>query len=176
MTLLDVFDGCEILFFSVEERDCVMDADLDVTGEIEFFDGVKFDVIWFRELIDVDIVDSSVFDIVWVDISLVEVGVSFDAGKFSFADVTALMLHFRHLKKRLELFFLRSVLLIFLNSLFVRPVHLGCVQSLQEFQLIQFIFFLFVFLVFLTGAWLRGWWFKQIEQIRAQSDFWDVSQ
>ena len=36
-----------------------MDADIDVTGEIEFFDGgVKFDVIWFRELIDVDIVDS----------------------------------------------------------------------------------------------------------------------
>ena len=175
MTLLDLFDDCEILFFSVEEGNCVMDADIDVTGEIEFFDGgVKFDVIWFRELIDVDIVDSS--DIVWVDISLVEVAVSFGAGKFSFADVTALILHFRHLKKRLELFFLSSVLLIFLNSLFVRPVHLGCVQSLQEFQLIQFIFFLFVFLVFLTGVWLRGWWCKQIEQIQAQSDFWDVSQ
>ena len=36
-----------------------MDADKDVTGEIEFFDGgFKFDVIWFRELIDVGIVDS----------------------------------------------------------------------------------------------------------------------
>ena len=70
-----------------------------VTGEIEFFDGgVKFDVIWFRELIDLDIVDSSVFDIVWVDISWVKVGVFFDAGKFSSADVTALILHFRHLK------------------------------------------------------------------------------
>ena len=44
MTLLDVFDDCEI-FFSVEERDCVMDADIDVTGEIDFLDGVKFDVI-----------------------------------------------------------------------------------------------------------------------------------
>ena len=47
-----------------------MDGDIDVTGEIEFFDGgVMFDVIWFRELIDLDIVDSNVFDIVWVDIS-----------------------------------------------------------------------------------------------------------
>ena len=45
MALLDVFDDCEILFFSAEERDCVMDADIDVTGEIEFLDGVKFDVI-----------------------------------------------------------------------------------------------------------------------------------
>ena len=144
ITLLDVFNDCEIIFFSVEEGNCVMDADIDVTGKIEFFDGgVKFDVIWFRELIDVDIVDSS--DIVWVDISLVEVAVSFGAGKFSFADVTALILHFRHLKKRLELFFLSSVLLIFLNSLFVRPVHLGCAQSLQELQLIQFIFSLFCF-------------------------------
>ena len=52
-----------------------MDADIDITGEIEFFyGGVTFDVIWFRELIDLDIVDSSVFDIVWVDISWVEVG------------------------------------------------------------------------------------------------------
>ena len=133
-----------------------MDVDIDVTSEIEFFDGgVKFVVIWFRELIDVDIVDPSVFDIVWVDISWVEVGVFFGAGKFSLADVTALILHFRHLKKRLELFFLSSVLLITLNSLFVRPVHLGCAQSLQELQLIQFIFFLFVFLVFLTGVWLE---------------------
>ena len=75
MTLLDLFDDCEILFFSVEEGNCVMDANIDVTGGIEFFDGgVKFDVIWFRELIDLDIVDSSVFDIVWVDISWVEVG------------------------------------------------------------------------------------------------------
>ena len=42
-----------------------MDADIDITGEIEFFyGGVTFDVIWFRELIDLDIVDSSVFDIV----------------------------------------------------------------------------------------------------------------
>ena len=42
-----------------------MDADIDITGEIEFFDGgVTLDVIWFRELIDLDIVDSSVFDIV----------------------------------------------------------------------------------------------------------------
>ena len=156
ITLLDVFNDCEIIFFSVEEGNCVMDADIDVTGEIEFFDGgVKFDVIWFRELIDVDIVDSSVFDIVWVDIFWVEVGVFFDAGKFSPADVTALILHFRHLKKRLELFFLSSVLLITLNSLFVRPVHLGCAQSLQELQLIQFIFFLFAFLVFLTGVWLE---------------------
>ena len=73
-----------------------MDADVDLTGEIEFFDGgVKFDVIWFRELIDVDIVDSRVFDIVWVDISWVEVGVFSDAGKFSPADVTALILHSR---------------------------------------------------------------------------------
>ena len=71
-----------------------MDADIDVTGEIEFFDGgVTFDVIWFRELIDLNIVDSSVFDIVWVDISWVKVGVFFDAGKFSPADVTALILH-----------------------------------------------------------------------------------
>ena len=47
-----------------------MDDDIDVTGEIEFFDGgVMFDMIWFRELIDLDIVDSNVFDIVWVDIS-----------------------------------------------------------------------------------------------------------
>ena len=99
MTLLDLFDDCEILFFSVEEGNCVMDANIDVTGGIEFFDGgVKFDVIWFRELIDLDIVDSSVFDIVWVDISWVKVGVFFDAGKFSSADVTALILHFRHLK------------------------------------------------------------------------------
>ena len=46
MTLLDVFDDCEILSFSIEEGDCVMDADVDVTGKIEFFDGcVKFDVI-----------------------------------------------------------------------------------------------------------------------------------
>ena len=76
-----------------------MDANIDVTGGIEFFDGgVKFDVIWFRELIDLNIVDSSVFDIVWVDISWVKVGVFFDAGKFSSADVTALILHFRHLK------------------------------------------------------------------------------
>ena len=61
-----------------------MDANIDVTGGIEFFDGgVKFDVIWFRELIDLDIVDSSVFDIVWVDISWVKVGVFFDAVKFS---------------------------------------------------------------------------------------------
>ena len=53
-----------------------MDADIDVTGKIEFFDGgVKFDVIWFREWIDLDIIDSSVFDIVWVDISQVKVGV-----------------------------------------------------------------------------------------------------
>ena len=67
-----------------------MDADVDVTGQIEFFDGgVKFDVIWFRELIDLHIVDSSVFDIVWLDISWVKVGVLFDAGKFSPADVTA---------------------------------------------------------------------------------------
>ena len=41
MTLLDVFGDCEI-----EEGDCVMDADIDVTGGTEFFDGgVKFDVI-----------------------------------------------------------------------------------------------------------------------------------
>ena len=47
-----------------------MDDDIDVTGKIEFFDGgVMFDMIWFRELIDLDIVDSNVFDIVWVDIS-----------------------------------------------------------------------------------------------------------
>ena len=49
MTLLDVSDDCEILFFSIEDGDCVMDVDVDVTGtsgEIEFFDGgVKFDVI-----------------------------------------------------------------------------------------------------------------------------------
>ena len=63
MTLLDVFVDCHILFFSVEEVDCVMDADIDFTSEVEFFD-VKFYVIWFRELIDLDIVDSSVFDIV----------------------------------------------------------------------------------------------------------------
>ena len=76
MILFDVFDDCEILFFSVEEGNCVMDADRDVTGKIEFFDGgVKFDVIWFREWIDLDIIDSSVFDIVWVDISQVKVGV-----------------------------------------------------------------------------------------------------
>ena len=118
MTLLDVFDDCEILFFSVEEGDCVMDANIDVTGGIEFFDGgVKFDVIWFRELIDLDIVDSSVFDIVWVDIYWVKVDVCFDAGKFSPADVAASILHLRHLKKRLQLFFLSSVLWIFLNSL-----------------------------------------------------------
>ena len=44
-----------------------MDADID-----KLFDGgVKFAAIWFRELIAVDIVDSSVFDIVWVDISRV---------------------------------------------------------------------------------------------------------
>ena len=61
-----------------------MDANIDVTGGIEFFDGgVKFDVIWFRELIDLDIVDSSVFEIVGVDISWVKVGVFFDAVKFS---------------------------------------------------------------------------------------------
>ena len=133
-----------------------MDADIDVTGGIEFFDGgVKFDVIWFRELIDLDIVDSSVFDIVWVDISWVKVGVFFDAVKFSPADVTALILHFRHLKKRLELFFLTSVLLIFLNCLFMRPVYLGCAQSLQELQLIQFIFLLFFFLFFFKKAF--GW-------------------
>ena len=71
--------------------------------QIELFDGgVKFAVIWFRELMAVNIVDSSVFDIVWVDISQVEVGVSFDAGKFSPADVTAFILHFRHLKKDLN--------------------------------------------------------------------------
>ena len=65
ITLLDVFNDCEIIFFSVEEGNCVMDADIDVTGKIEFFyGGVKFDVIWFRELINVDIVDSSMFDIV----------------------------------------------------------------------------------------------------------------
>ena len=76
MILFDVFDDCEILFFSVEEGNCVMDADIDVTGKIEFFDGgVKFDVVWFREWIDLDIIDSSVFDIVWVDISQVKVGV-----------------------------------------------------------------------------------------------------
>ena len=76
ITLLDVFNDCEIIFFSVEEGNCVMDADIDVTGKIEFFDGgVKFDVIWFREWIDLDIIDSSVFDIVWVDISQVKVGV-----------------------------------------------------------------------------------------------------
>ena len=70
-----------------------MDADVDVTGEIEFFHGgVKFHVIWFREMIDLDIVDSSMFDIVWVDISWVKVGVFFDAGKFSPADVTAFIL------------------------------------------------------------------------------------
>ena len=46
ITLLDVFNDCEIIFFTVEEGNCVMDADIDVTGEIEFFDGgVKFDVI-----------------------------------------------------------------------------------------------------------------------------------
>ena len=46
LTLLDVFDDCEILFFSVEEGDCVMDANIDVTAETEFFDGgVEFDVI-----------------------------------------------------------------------------------------------------------------------------------
>ena len=46
MTLLDVFDDCEILVFSVEKGDCIMDADIDVTVGIEFFDGgVKFDVI-----------------------------------------------------------------------------------------------------------------------------------
>ena len=46
MTLLDVFDDCDILFFSAEEGYCVMDGDIDVTGEIEFFDGgVMFDVI-----------------------------------------------------------------------------------------------------------------------------------
>ena len=102
MTLLDVFDDCEILFFSVEEGDCVMDANIDVTGGIEFFDGgVKFDVIWFRELIDLDIVDSSVFDIVWAYISWVKVGVFFDAVKFSPADVTALILHFRHITMHL---------------------------------------------------------------------------
>ena len=96
ITLLDVFNDCEITFFWAEKGNCVMDADIDVTGEIEFFDGgVKFDVIWFRELIDVDIVDSRVFDIVWVDISWVEVGVFSDAGKFSPADVTALILHSR---------------------------------------------------------------------------------
>ena len=76
ITLLDVFNDCEIIFFSVDEGNCVMDADIDVTGKIEFFDGgVKFDVIWFREWIDLDIIDSSVFDIVWVDISQVKVGV-----------------------------------------------------------------------------------------------------
>ena len=118
ITLLDVFNDCEIIFFSVEEGNCVMDAEIDLTGEIEFFDGgVKFDVIWFRELIDLDIVDSSVFDIVWVDIYWVKVDVCFDAGKFSPADVAASILHLRHLKKRLQLFFLSSVLWIFLNSL-----------------------------------------------------------
>ena len=46
MILFYVFDDCEILFFSVEAGNCVMDADIDVTGKIEFFDeGVKFDVI-----------------------------------------------------------------------------------------------------------------------------------
>ena len=45
ITLLDVFNDCEITFFSVEGN-CVMDADIDVTGKIEFFyGGVKFDVI-----------------------------------------------------------------------------------------------------------------------------------
>ena len=105
-------------FFQLRREICVMDANIDVTDEIEFFDGgVEFDVIWCRELIDLDIVDSSVFDIVWVDIYWVKVDVCFDAGKFSPADVTASILHLRHLKKRLELFFLSSVLWIFLNSL-----------------------------------------------------------
>ena len=105
-------------FFWVEEGDCVMDANINITGEIELFDGgVEFDVIWCRELIDLDIVDSSVFDIVWVDIYWVKVDVCFDAGKFSPADVTALILHLRHLKKRLELFFLSPELWIFFNSL-----------------------------------------------------------
>ena len=46
ITLLDVFNDWEIIFFSVEEGNCVMDADIDVAGKIEFFDGgVKFDVI-----------------------------------------------------------------------------------------------------------------------------------
>ena len=31
MTLLAVFDDFEILFFSVEEGDCLMDADIDRT-------------------------------------------------------------------------------------------------------------------------------------------------
>ena len=36
----------KLYFFSVEGGNCVMDADKDVTGEIEFFDGgFKFDVI-----------------------------------------------------------------------------------------------------------------------------------
>ena len=46
ITLLDVFSDCEIIFFSVEKGNCVMDADKDVTGKIEFFDGgFKFDLI-----------------------------------------------------------------------------------------------------------------------------------
>ena len=157
ITLLDVFNDCEIIFFSVDEGNCVMDADIDVTGKIEFFDGgVKFDVIWFRELINVDIVDSSVFDIVWVDISWVKVGVFFvfDAGKFSPADVTALILHFRHLKKRLQLFFLRSVLLSWIICMWDLCIW-GVPRACRNCNWSNFFFFLFVFLVFVTGISLR---------------------
>ena len=47
MTLLDVFDNCEILFFSGGARVIMLmdNGCWDITGKIEFFDGgVKFDV------------------------------------------------------------------------------------------------------------------------------------
>ena len=152
-----------------------MDADIDVTGEIEFFDGgVKFDVIWFRELIDVDIVDSSVFDIVWVDISWVEVGVFFDAGKFSLVDVTALILHFGHLKTWVILF--KLSIIDYLEFFVCETCAFGVCPELAGITSDSIYFFPVCFPGFLTGILLRGWWFKQIEQIQAQSDFWHVSQ
>ena len=131
-----------------------MDADIDVTGEIEFFDGgVKFDVIWFREMIDVDIVDPSVFDIVWVDISWVEVGVFFDAGKFSLVDVTALILHFGHLKTWVILF--KLSIIDYLEFFVCETCAFGVCPKLARIATDPIYFFLLVFLFFLTGVWLE---------------------
>ena len=102
-----------------------------------------------------DIVDSSVFEIVGVDISWVKVGVFFDAVKFSPADVTALILHFRHLKKRHELFFLTSV--NFLELFVYEACVFGVCSKLAGIATDPIYFFTVFFPVFfLTGVWLRG--------------------
>ena len=64
-------------------------------------------------------------------------------------DVMEFNEHFKNLKKKSTLFSL-MILLIFLFSFFVKPVHIGCTQFLHKLQLIQCTFLSFFLLVFFS--------------------------